>query len=509
MNNYTKKQKWKLGLFVSALLIIFASLWYTNSLVNNIAREERKKVTLWAEAIRKKANLVKYTNELFEKIKEEERKRMEVWAKAEQNLPVTEDDAAREFYLKILGSNTTIPVILTDDQNNIVTWLNFDSIKVNSSDSLKKEELNYLNNEIRIMQSQHVPIEIDITRGLKNRLFYKDSRLFSDLKTVLDDIIKSFISEVAINSASVPVIFTDSTRKNIIAFGNIDSVKIKDPGYAKRTLEEMAYENNPIPIELGQGEKNYIFYHDSYLRTQLKYFPYVQLAVIGLFLLIAYTLFSTSRKSEQNQVWVGMAKETAHQLGTPLSSLLAWLEYLDMKGVDKTMVNEIRQDVKRLETITERFSKIGSIPVLSKENIFEVLEKSVNYLKTRTSQNVSYSINTSDKNLTAQLNVPLFEWVIENLCRNAVDAMDGKGSILITISDQMQFVYIDVGDTGKGISKSKFKTVFDPGFTTKKRGWGLGLSLSKRIIENYHFGKIFVKRSEHEKGTTFRIVLNK
>ena len=205
-----------------------------------------------------------------------------------------------------------------------------------------------------------------------------------------------------------------------------------------------------------------------------------------------------------------MAKETAHQLGTPLSSLMAWLEYLRSKGLDPETAIEIEKDVKRLETITERFSKIGSVPKLDTVDVVKVMNDAVNYMKLRTSKNVNFSITAyNDKEVFAQLNVPLFEWVIENLIRNAVDAMNGNGSILISISDQTQFVYIDISDTGKGIPKSKYKTVFEPGYTTKQRGWGLGLSLTKRIIENYHSGKIFVKGSEIDKGTTFRIVLNK
>ena len=272
----------------------------------------------------------------------------------------------------------------------------------------------------------------------------------------------------------------------------------------------MASENQPIEVEIGDGSKSYIFYKESILLTQLKYYPYVMFSIIGLFLFVAYLLFSTARRVEQNQVWVGMAKETAHQLGTPLSSLIAWLEYLRSKGLDSETAVEIEKDVKRLETITERFSKIGSIPKLDTVDVVKVLNDAVNYMKLRTSKNVSFIIDSgNEKEVFGQLNVPLFEWVIENLIRNAVDAMDGNGSIIISLSDQIQFVYIDITDTGKGIPKSKYKTVFEPGFTTKKRGWGLGLSLTKRIIENYHSGKIFVKNSETDKGTSFRIVLNK
>ena len=503
MNLYSQKQQWKLLLFAAAIVIIALSLWYTNNLVNKIAQDEREKVKLWANAIQKKANLVKYTNDLFDKIKKEERKKVELWAKATKYLanPTLQGDDF-SFMFDVIRNNETVPVILTDASGKIIAARNLDS--------LKEKDPAYLQEEMTLMKEQQPPIVINIYHNNKNYLYYKDSKLFSELKIVLDDLIRSFISEVAINSASVPVLYTDSTRKNILAFGNVDSSKINNPAYIEATILSMETQNPPIEIELGEGGKNYIFYQDSFLLTQLKYYPFVQFGVIGLFLLIAYTLFSTSRKAEQNQVWVGMAKETAHQLGTPLSSLLAWIEYLKTKGVDDVTIKEITQDVGRLEKITERFSKIGSLPVLQKEDLITVLNISIQYIKTRTSKNVAFTINSNEKHLSpVALNVSLFEWVIENICKNAVDAMDGNGAISIDISDQTQFVYIDITDTGKGLPKSKFKTIFEPGYTTKQRGWGLGLSLVKRIIENYHSGKIFVKQSEVGKGTTFRIVLNK
>jgi anti-sigma regulatory factor (Ser/Thr protein kinase) len=497
---YSKKQQWKIWLFIAAIVIIGVSLWYTNTLVNKIAQEERKKVKLWADAIQKKANLVKYTNELFNKIKTDERKKVELWAEATRQL--SRDLSDYGFVLKVVSDNTTVPVILADEHGNPITSRNLDPAKENDK--------TYLKLQMQAMRMVQEPIEIEVYRGQKNYLYYKDSKLFSELKTVLDDLIKSFISEVAVNSASVPVIYTDSTKENILASGNVDSIKIKDQNFLKKILSEMEAQNPPIEVEFGDGSKSYIFYRESMLLTQLKYYPFVMFGVIGLFLLIAYILFSTARKVEQNQVWVGMAKETAHQLGTPLSSLIAWLEHLRSKGLDPETATEIEKDVKRLETITERFSKIGSVPKLDRVDLVNVLHDSVNYMKLRTSKNVAFAINSGNqKEIFAQLNVPLFEWVIENLIRNAVDAMNGSGSIIITIADQTQFVYIDITDTGKGIPKSKYKTVFEPGYTTKQRGWGLGLSLTKRIIENYHSGKIFVKSSEIDKGTTFRIVLNK
>ena len=500
MSIYSKKQTWKLWLFSAAIIIVGASLWYTNTIVNKIAKEEREKVKLWADAIKKKADLVKYTNELFEKIKADERKKVELWAEATRQL--SQDLSDYGFVLKVVSDNTTVPVILADEHGNVITSRNLDPDKENDK--------TYLKLQMQAMRAVQEPIEINIYHGQKNYLYFKDSKLFSELKSNLDDLIKSFISEVAVNSASVPVIYTDSTKQNVIQSGNVDSLKIKDPVYLKQVLATMATQNQPIEVEFGDGSKSYIFYQESVLLTQLKYYPYVMFIIIGLFLLVAYLLFSTARRVEQNQVWVGMAKETAHQLGTPLSSLIAWLEYLKSKGLDPETATEIEKDVKRLETITERFSKIGSVPKLDTVDLVKVLNDSMNYMKLRTSKNVTFSMDTNnEKEVFAQLNVPLFEWVIENLIRNAVDAMNGNGSINITLSDQTQFVYIDIADTGKGIPKSKYKTVFEPGFTTKQRGWGLGLSLTKRIIENYHSGKIFVKNSEIDKGTTFRIVLNK
>lgn len=500
MNIYTRKQRWKFFLMLGALAIVAISLWYTNILVNKIADDERKKVRMWADAIQRKASLVKYTNELFHKIEHEERQKIKLWAEANRQL--ARDLSDYTFVLEVIKNNTTIPVIIADENNNILLSKNLDALHERDTTALRAL--------IDTMRTQHTPIEIEYLPGRKNFLYYRDSKLFSELKNVFDGLIQSFISEVAINTASVPVIYTDHTQKNIIAFGNMDSVKMRDSISVRNIIRDFAAENAPIEVDLGDGHKNFIFYKESFLLTQLRYYPYFQFGIIGVFLLISYILFSTARKVEQDQVWLGMAKETAHQLGTPLSSIIAWLEYLKLKGVDEKALEDIRQDIKRLETITERFSKIGSQPVLEKTDILEALRGSVNYMKTRISQSISFRINSiSQHAIYVKLNVPLFEWVIENLCSNSVDAMDGKGEITIEITDQLQFVYIDISDTGKGIPRSKFKTIFQPGYTTKRRGWGLGLSLVKRIVENYHSGKIFVKRSEVGKGTTIRIVLNK
>ena len=340
----------------------------------------------------------------------------------------------------------------------------------------------------------------------KIELWAEATRRLADVTQIDSDI--NFLSIVISNNNTIPVIWADD-KFVVISYRNLDSLKSLEKEYLEKQVSIMRTEHLPIEIKIGKSLKQYILYKDSELLVRLRFYPFFQLAVIALFLFVSYLAFSTSRKAEQNQVWVGMAKETAHQLGTPLSSLMAWLELLKLKGMSKEYTSEIEKDILRLQTITERFSKIGSAPALSKVNVFEVLTRSVDYIKTRSSQSVEFVIDPLSTEIFSPMNVPLFEWVIENILKNALDAMSGKGKIIIHITDQQQFVYIDISDSGKGIPKSSYKTIFKPGYTTKSRGWGLGLSLSKRIIEEYHDGQIFVKSSEMNKGTTFRIVLNK
>ncbi len=272
----------------------------------------------------------------------------------------------------------------------------------------------------------------------------------------------------------------------------------------------MQKQNEPIVIEYLEGLKNYVYYEDSAVLTNLFYYPYIQILVVAFFIAISYFAFSTSKKAEENQLWAGMSKETAHQLGTPISSLMAWIELLKLKNEDKQLIDEVSKDVKRLETITERFSGIGSVPVLMHHNLIDIVTNSVSYLQSRTSKKVDYILNFDKAGeILIPLNKSLFEWVIENMCKNAIDAMKGKGKIIISLEEKKDRVFIDIQDSGKGIPKSQYKTVFKPGYTTKKRGWGLGLSLVHRIIESYHNGKIYIKNSEIDKGTTFRINLKR
>jgi len=365
-----------------ALLIGLTSLWYTRDLALKMAKEEQIKIKTWAHATSQLA-----TSDFSEDL---------------------------TFFLEIVNQNTTIPVILTDEQNNITSWRNLDSM-------LAEDDKNYLVHQLEYMKSEH----------------------------------------------------------------------------------------EPIILNYFEGKKLKVFYADSLILTRLKFYPLIQLIIISFFLIISYLAFSYSRKSEQNLVWVGMSKETAHQLGTPLSSLLAWIEIMrgDEQG-NKEILGEMEKDVNRLEIITERFSKIGSEPILELHDISEELEKSIGYLQKRTSRQVNFMVNNHLVSKTMiMLNPYLFAWAIENLIKNAIDAMEGIGFITFEVDKKGHQIVIDITDTGKGIPASRFKSIFKPGFTTKKRGWGLGLSFVKRIIENYHKGHISVKESLHNKGTTFRIIL--
>jgi len=383
---YVVKQRWKALLLVVAVIIGFASLYITNSLVKDLSLEERKKIELWAKAIREISNI----NNL---------------ADSSQNFAIV---------LDVLENNTTVPVLLTDEDDNILSHMNV-----------------------------------------------KPSRV--------------------------------ETREG-----------------AQRLLSQMKSSKEPIVVTLIDGSKNIVYYKDSTTLVKLTYYPYVQLFVIILFIVASYYAFSHSRKAEQNQVWVGLAKETAHQLGTPTSSLLAWLELIRESGIDPTLVSNFEKDVSRLEKVVDRFSKIGSSPSLRTTNLVAAIGNTVEYLRNRISSKINLVVKfDSTDSIPLPLNETLFEWVLENIIRNSVDAIQSCGEVTISVIDNTQVVFIDITDTGKGIPRSHFKTIFQPGYTTKSRGWGLGLTLSKRIIEEYHNGKLFVNNSEVDKGTTFRIVLRK
>lgn len=385
MRTYDQKIWWKRLLLLMAMGIGVFSLWYTRTLADDLAKQEEKKMLLWANALKE----------------------------------LSSSQGQNAFALSIIMDNESIPVIVTDENGNIINDRNLDSTR-------RETDTAYLKNELALMKAQRDPIKVEY---------------------LLDE----------------------NTREQLY---------------------------------------HYVYYKNSYQLTRLRQYPYYQLTIIAVFILISYIAFSSSRRAEQNRVWVGMSKETAHQLGTPVSSLMGWINLIreTPKEQQEEILSELGKDVQRLELITERFSKIGSAPVLEAVNVSEVLQHCIDYLQSRSGRTVSFELDAQPEEI-ALLNKPLFEWVIENLCKNAIDAMEGSGKICIAVKHEKKQVLIDLKDTGKGIVKAKFKTVFKPGYTTKKRGWGLGLSLAKRIIEEYHNGKIFVKESETGKGTTFRIIL--
>jgi len=496
----SNKKSWNWILLLLATIVLFAMVLYSNSLIQNIKEEERRKVSVWADAIAHRANLVSYMEEFFETIRFEEGKRASILAKARQKVidaPLYED---LSLYLDIISSNSTIPSIETDKEGNINWTVNAEP------DILSFKHINELGDK----KLEYDSVTMNYYKKDYNILYYKESKIYINLKTTIDNLVESFFQEIVINNASVPVIVTDCSMRTIVTFGMIDPEKIKTQEAINKLIRHFLSHHQPIKIELPNHGTCYVLYDESPILTKLRYYPIVQFIIVIIFIVAGYLILTFARRYEQNQVWVGMSKETAHQLGTPLSSLLAWSELLREQKVDPTIMNEIDKDVHRLETIAQRFSKIGSEPELKTENVATVIEEFIEYLQSRISSKVVIKVNRNDvKDFNLSLNRYLFEWVIENLCKNSVDAMDGHGVIIIDLLEDEKYFHIDLSDTGKGIPSNEFKLIFQPGYTKKKRGWGLGLTLAKRIIQQYHKGKLFVKSSELERGTVMRIQFKK
>ena len=350
----------------------------------------------------------------------------------------------------------------------------------------------------RFKNEERLKMEI-VATAMKE--FAKNQNLEADI-SLEDKIIKS--------NTNIPMILVDENG-NIGAdsYLNLDPEKAKDPTYLQEQLEIMKEQNNPIEIDFAKNRTQYIYYRNSDLLNKLSYYPLTLILILALFLALIYMMFTSNKIAEQNKLWTGMAKETAHQIGTPLSSLLGWIAILKMENVDDNYIDEIEKDVHRLNTIANRFSKIGSLPTLKKYDVVASTKKAYEYLEYRSSKQIAFSFESSQQEIYTNLNEELYSWVIENLIKNSIDAMMGKGKLAVAISVDTEHIKINITDTGKGMAKSQLKKIFNPGFTSKKRGWGLGLSLSKRIIEDYHKGKILVKNSELNKGTTFQIILAK
>ena len=499
-NLYTNKKRWKWALAAIALIVIAASLWYTNRLVKSIAEQETKQVKMWAAAMEQQAVMMSSTEEFFNKVSEQEQLRVDLLANAYRRVIDISTNENTAIYLDIIRNNISIPLVITDTKDNIIFSSNLPS---------EQEGKKTFDAEMKRYYSKFPPIKIDPGYGSVQKLYYNESLIYTELKAVLEGMINHFMEEITLNSVGAPVIITDESQTKILSFGNLDTLMMKDSSYVAKQIAIMRDENEPLQIEFMNTGKAIVFYRTSDLVDQMPYYPIIQLFVFALFLVVAYLLFSYARRSEQNQVWAGMAKETAHQLGTPLSSLMGWIELLKMQEEPFVGTHEMEKDIERLQIVTDRFSKIGSVPVLEPTDINYLILDTMDYLQKRFSKKFEFEINLPEGELIMPLIPSLFRWVLENMTKNAVDAMGDKGKITLNLIDDGDHIPIDLSDTGKGISKSKINQVFNPGYTSKKRGWGLGLSLAKRIIEDYHKGKIFVKSSVVGEGTTFRITLKK
>lgn len=518
MKLYSNKQRWKIVLLIIAVVMIGISLLISNQFVKHVAKREKKRITHWADAIRKKADLVNLTNNTFDELREKERQKVELWGKATRELgkPTLNNNIDYTFLLDIIQQNKDIPVVVTNLQGIPINYINLPI----SKQSFIAENPNLSENNIEILfkdsirklcqywAATHRPFEIEVYQGIKQRFYYYDSKRLGKLERQRDSLIGAFNSELIENQSILPVLYINQKDRRIIET-NIDSLRpyLSQKYPSEKKLSGLFVDSIKIEFE---GYFNGVIYFDESPELKIiKWFPFIQFSVVGLFILIAYLVFSTYRKAEQNQVWAGLAKETAHQLGTPISSLMAWTQLLESQNVEAAHLAEMDKDINRLLLIADRFSKIGSGAQLKKGNIIETIDCVLAYLKPRISSQVNiYFIKEKDEILLPH-NAALLEWVIENIAKNAVDAMEGKGNLTIQIAQRNKTIDIDITDTGKGIPHQRQKTIFEPGFTTKKRGWGLGLSLAKRIVSTYHKGKIFVLKSEIDKGTTFRISLNK
>lgn len=390
-NIYDRRRYGKVLFLVISIAVVFIFLYVSNNLVKDLSEQERDRMQIWADA----------TKEMV-------------------NSALGDGGGNADFPFSIIERNRTIPVLLTDEDGNIIDHRNF------------------------------------------------------NLPEPVDSVNRFPLSPV-------------------------------NEAFLKERLADLRKTSNVIEMPITDDFKQYLYYEDSKLLKRLSYYPYIQILVMLAFIAIVYFAVLSTKKAEQNKVWVGLSKETAHQLGTPISSLMAWMELLESLGVDAETVGEMNKDVQRLSTIASRFSKIGSKPQMEQDELNQVVERSSSYMSSRISSRISLTRNIYDGELSVKLSAPLFEWVMENLIKNAVDAMEGTGAITITTGEERGMAFVEVADTGKGISRKNFKTIFNPGYTTKKRGWGLGLTLAKRIIEQYHSGKIYVRASEPGVGTTFRI----
>ena len=502
---YRKPRKGKWVIIITTLVLGFAALWTINSFASQIRKSEQEKVRIWASAISQKAELVSSTETFFNEVGIDARRKVKLYIDVLQSFNKHDLSSDSEFYLSyvsyIVDSSRT-PFMILDKDSLITSCGNIMPTPAEDRTLIGQKASPQLLSDF----SHNPPFEYDVW-GIPLTLMYKESQIYTDMRSMLDNLNRSFLSEVTNNSVFVPVIVVDSTRKNVLGAGNINNSDFDTPEKLQDKLDEMAGENDPIALQLANHRLAYVYYEPTPLLKMLRIIPIFYLFIAIVLLLISYNLFRTARSDEENRIWVGMAKETAHQLGTPISSLSGWADYLEGKTLEEPYLGEIRKDIDRLDTIARRFSKIGSVPELNDEDVCEVIRHTISYMEKRSPRKVNFVTTLPDRPVMAPINRYLFEWVIENICKNAIDAMEGKGTFTTILTTEGKNIHIDLSDTGKGIAPSHQKLLFESGFSTKQRGWGLGLSLARRIIEEYHNGKIYLKYSVPGQGSVFRITI--
>ncbi len=482
-----RRLKWILLAVTIALALV--ALWQLHTIADRVRQEEEENVRLWANAISQRAHIMEVQRQFFEEATLDEHRKMEMYTNILQSFNDPDMNSDLKFslaYVNYIVDSARTPIIITTSRDSMITVP-----QELAGTKLEGERLE----EYSVNPPFHYRIW-----GMPMTLYYKESQQYARLRELLDGITRTFLNDITRNSVKVPVVVVDSSRTKVFASGNIDSAHVAS----------LKFSNDPIEITLPDSRKAYVYYANSPLVRGLRWLPVLYLFVAFVLVLLSYNLFRTARRDEQNRIWVGLAKETAHQLGTPLSSLTGWVEYLQGKEFTPQYAAEVQKDLHRLDTIAHRFSKIGSVPELKEESVRAAVENAVGYLKGRMPRKVQIVTSLPDDDpLVAPLNSYLFEWVVENICKNAVDAMEGEGTVTIVASQDARKIYLDISDTGKGMTPAVQRKIFESGFTTKSRGWGLGLPLARRIVNQYHRGRLYLKYSVVGQGSCFRIVLKK
>ena len=504
------KQRLKLIVLSLTIALALLALWQVQRVAQQVRESEEAKVRLWASAIGQRNQMAAATAQFFQQATLDEHRKMRLYTDILQSFNDPDLSTDLKFslaYVNYIVDSSHTPIIITRARDSIITV---------------PQELagQKLEGELLEEYTKNPPFNYRIW-GMKMTLYYKESEYYTQLREVLAGFTMSFLADITQNSVLVPVVIVDSSRTTVLAYGNIDEDRLKVQG--KKYVEE--FSNDPIEITLPDGHAAYVYYSSTPLLRSLRWLPLFYFFIAFVLVVVSYYLFRTARTAEQNRIWVGLAKETAHQLGTPLSSLSGWVEYLRGKEFSDQYATEVEKDLKRLDTITHRFSKIGSTPELKEEDVKEATMAAVEYLQSRAPRRVNCNVTCPEgEQFTAPLNSYLFQWVVENICKNAIDAMDGAGErerkaanasparecdITVVASQDARKIYLDISDTGRGMTPAVQKRIFDSGFTTKTRGWGLGLPLARRIINQYHRGRLYLKYSVPGQGSCFRIELRK